>query len=230
MPLPSPLAFLSSLFKPSTFSTSSDTPLASETKPILLTLHCLFPSDLLPALDLLDRCLVTRFVRASPIHEPSGASPIRHREEEEGEEGEEDGAVSENKEDESAAAAVYYVRSSQRSRFSGTTAAAGATGRNYEVRLRAWNCSCPAFAFAAFRPRDEDTREDWANHDEGDDGEGVRMNDGFGGLALGEREVPVCKHLLACLLVEMGGVLGDLVNQRIAGKEEMAGWAAGFGG
>jgi hypothetical protein len=43
---------------------------------------------------------------------------------------------------------VYYVRSAQRrtSRY-GTSVDATSS---YEVRLRAWNCSCPAFAFAAF--------------------------------------------------------------------------------
>ncbi|MCJ1467806.1 hypothetical protein MMC07_006431 [Pseudocyphellaria aurata] len=186
--------------------------LSSETKPILLTLHCLFPSDLLPALDLLDRRLVTQFELeniASP--DPCGSEEAPTRQ------GKAEGR-----------AAVYYVRSSQRSRYSRATAEA--SGTSYEVRLQAWNCTCPAFAFAAFGPQDEDAQVDSGNDDEDDGRKDVRMEDTFGGLALREREVPVCKHLLACLLVEMGGSLGEFANQRVVGREEMAGWAAGWGG
>lgn len=222
MPFPSPLEFLSSLLCSPTASTPSDgSLLSSETKPILLTLHCLFPSDLLPALDLLDRRLVTRFVLETL------ASPVRNSSDPRGSE-----EAPTRQEKHEGRAAVYYVRSSQRSRYSRATAEAIVT--NYEVRLQAWNCTCPAFAFAAFGPQDEDTQVDLGNDDENnddDDGrEGVRVEDTFGGLALGKREVPVCKHLLACLLVEMGGSLGDFANQRVVGREEMAGWAAGWGG
>ena len=104
-----------------------------------------------------------------------------------------------------------------------------ATGTNYEVRLQAWNCTCPAFAFAAFGPQDEDARADVGK---GDDSEckDVTTKASFGGLALGRGEVPICKHLLACCLVEMGKGLRDLAIQKMVGREEMAGWAAGWGG
>lgn len=59
----------------------------------------------------------------------------------------------------------------------------------------------------------------------------------FGGLSLdgkgitGKNEdggsVPVCKHLLACLLGERWeGVLGAYVKERVVSREEMAGYAA----
>lgn len=121
------------------------------------------------------------------------------------------------------------MRSSRRSRYSGA-AVEGTTGTNYEVRLQAWNCTCPAFAFAAFRPQNEDLQGALGNNDEDDHGEGMRTKNIFGGLSLGEKEVPVCKHLLACLLVEMGGIWGDFANETVVGREEMAGWAAGWGG
>ena len=56
-------------------STSLDLDLA-HSKGILLTLHALFPATLLPALDLLDRHLVTRFIllQASPDPEPRHAA------------------------------------------------------------------------------------------------------------------------------------------------------------
>lgn len=227
-PLPSPLSFLTSLFHPtSPASTTSGTLFSSRTQPVLLTLHCLFPTELLAALDVLDRRLVTRFVtRPRPGPHPRGGPRPRPGEQEQEQE-QEDGGGEKND------AGVYYVRSSRRMRYSGTTAEGVGMG-NYEVRLRAWNCTCPAFAFAAFGPRKEEEEEEDVRRGVGDgddDGEeSGRMEDGFGGLGLGGRDVPVCKHLLACLLVEWGGGLGDFVNQRVVGKEEIAGWAAGWGG
>ena len=46
----------------------------------------------------------------------------------------------------------------------------------------------------------------------------------------GGGEVPLCKHLLASLLAERWDVIGGLVEEREVGREEMAGWAAGWGG
>jgi len=45
-------------------------------------------------------------------------------------------------------------------------------------------------------------------------------------MMLGEEDVPLCKHLLACVLVERWRG----VEERVVGREEMAGWAAGWGG
>lgn len=62
--------------------------------------------------------------------------------------------------------------------------------------------------------------------------EGVRDGRGWGGLMLqgsGE-EVPICKHLLACLLAEWWNVAEGMVEERVVGRGEMAGWAAGWGG
>lgn len=66
---------------------------------------------------------------------------------------------------------------------------------------------------------------------EGEDGrEEERENWRWGGLMLGEEGVPVCKHLLACLLGERMGMGGEIVEERVVGREEFAGWAAGWGG
>jgi hypothetical protein len=53
-----------------------------------------------------------------------------------------------------------------------------------------------------------------------------------GGLSLGKTKVPMCKHLLACVLVERTDLFAGHV--KIKGKEqvsveELAGWAAGWG-
>ena len=51
----------------------------------------------------------------------------------------------------------------------------------------------------------------------------------FGGLTRGEK-VPMCKHLLACILVERVEDLRQYVEERNVMREELAGWAAGWGG
>ena len=41
----------------------------------------------------------------------------------------------------------------------------------------------------------------------------------------------VCKHVLACVLVEKcAGYFGEGVEVREVGREEYAGWCAGWGG
>jgi len=49
-----------------------------------------------------------------------------------------------------------------------------------------------------------------------------------GGLSLGQ-DVPMCKHLLACVLAERGGMFGGYVKTKEVSVEELAGWAAGWG-
>ena len=67
----------------------------------------------------------------------------------------------------------------------------GATG--YEVRLDAWSCSCPAFAFKVVNVA--------TTSHVSDQGIDIQGRWSFGGLSLGT-EVPICKHLLACALIE----------------------------
>lgn len=120
----------------------------------------------------------------------------------------------------------------------------------YEVRTRGWGCSCAAFAFAAFNAtsgggegggcgRYDDYGaqgngdEMLLDTDEGGEDGLERLEDGaewrWGGLMAGE-DVPLCKHLFACILAEHWSVVGGMVEEREVGKEEMAGWAAGWGG
>ncbi|RDW83099.1 hypothetical protein BP5796_04590 [Coleophoma crateriformis] len=225
--LPTPRVFLTTLINdisaipaPTTTTTTTDSgpnhplrSLAPAHRALLSTLHVVFPNNIfLPALDLLDRGLVTRLVQV-------------------------EASVPEVQQDATAPAApplegprntVYQVRSAQqpRSRFHQT--AATTSTPVYTVRLEAWSCSCAAFTFSAFpataglfHPRilgeDEDVEmvgdEDWQ----------------FGGLSLGTggEEMPCCKHLLACLLGEKwDAVLGTYVTVREVSREEMAGVGA----
>jgi len=231
--------------------------------------HVLFPTEFLPALDLLDRGLVTRFrIRdAAPSGATAPPSNSNMRGSESGtvalgqQQTEEDAATipttaamgadaemadadagdqhttpgaEEDEEEEggglhqanSDAWAVYYVRSAQQQRSSRYSASVDTT-TSYEVRLRAWNCSCPAFAFAAFPAGARDWDWDW------DRGLGLGDADGggwrFGGLSGGKGAPPVCKHLLACVLVERCELFEGYVQEREVSVEEAVGWAAGWG-
>ncbi|KAI0809422.1 hypothetical protein GGR55DRAFT_174798 [Xylaria sp. FL0064] len=201
-------------------------------RPLLTTLHVLYPSTLLPALDLLDRRLVTRVILKGDT-----APHSRHVQTEHGLDNDLDeeilagGANSDNtieeKENRRPTALYHLVRSAQpqshRRQHSTSTG-----GQVYVVRLESWNCTCAAFAFSAFPPlpspassslfgqavsayqifpaaaTDEDTKLGDA------DVASARENAGhtweFGGLSLDGREgaggVACCKHLLACVLAE----------------------------
>lgn len=120
---------------------------------------------------------------------------------------------------------------------------------SYEVRTRAWSCSCAAFAFAAFNgpafsssvsyleddasdghgrvPVEEDEMLDAPEQHWGAEGKGCCE---WGGLMMGDGMVPVCKHLLASVLAEWWALAGDMVEKREVGREDLAGWAAGWGG
>ncbi|KAJ1338099.1 coproporphyrinogen III oxidase [Microdochium nivale] len=141
---------------------------------LLTTLHVLYPSTLLPALDLLDRRLVTRVSVVSAVHGDTlaGTGIQTGNDEDSGSTGFERQAQPER--------SFFLVRSAQQQQQhtahrrrhhhhattidqvtlgTGTTAGSGSGkstvaggGKVYVVRLDAWNCSCAAFAFSAFPP------------------------------------------------------------------------------
>jgi hypothetical protein len=132
---------------------------------------------------------------------------------------------------------VYLVRSAQQpssyhrrdERFSNPMNAC------YEVRTKAWNCSCPAFAFSEFPG--EDVAEDAITMPPNlpalrPTKAGDKMEWSFGGLSIeGLAPVPVCKHLLACVLGERcPGLFGNGLEDKQLSREEYAGWCAGWGG
>ena len=215
--LPTPRTFITSLFKqletlspiqsdqsPSNTLINSDPAI----KNVFLTLHCLFPNELLPALDLLDRSLVTRFVI-----EPASQVGLG------------DNATGEVKQDN----VVYYVRSAQTTRPSRYQSVAAVGGISYEVRLRAWNCSCPAFTFSALNGLGIIEISEGMEMVYGD----AAKTEGewrFGGLLRGEDGVPICKHLLSCVLIEKCSLFRNYIEERSVTQEEAAGWAAGWGG
>jgi hypothetical protein len=231
--LPTPQVLLTKILSslPASTPSMSANPLRNapqSTKHILQTLHVLYPNEFLPALDLLDRHLITRLFIKPSAPEFAGNQ---------NQDGEHEAPSSPPEEPGIKETCIYYVRSAQPQKQS-YPSAAGTFGRtydalstHYEVRPLAWNCSCPAFAFAAFPAvidthGDDDVRSDiW---DERDDGHG-KDKWLFGGLSR-ERAAPVCKHLLACVLVERCEIFAACVEVRGVSIEELAGLCAGWGG
>ncbi|KAK3943562.1 Coproporphyrinogen III oxidase [Diplogelasinospora grovesii] len=141
---------------------------------LIVTLHVLFPGLLLPALDLLDRGLVQRIVVVVDDELFSGISTSKHSEPGAagGEPKTRRGAANlKNRRGGSGnnSSFFYLVRSAaqlsssagghRRHRSKSRDGQHGhgpgktdAGGRMYMVRLGAWNCTCAAFAFAAFPP------------------------------------------------------------------------------
>ncbi|KAF2028605.1 hypothetical protein EK21DRAFT_113773 [Setomelanomma holmii] len=233
----------------------------------LLSLQVLFPNEFLPALDLLDRRLVTRLkIRDGDGIDASGAS-IVVKVTAQSEAQVEDTTVQEPDDQDSAQDAthidleqpvvdptsrqhvastaqhepnvasppslntIYYVRSAQQRSSRYTTSYDTTT--SYEVRLLAWNCSCPAFAFAAFpvvHPEPPTPVLDLTAHESSPESLSDNSAWTFGGVSLGDAMAPVCKHLLACVLVEKcNGLFGGFVEERMVSVGEAAGWAAGWG-
>ncbi|KAI9803947.1 MAG: hypothetical protein M1833_000228 [Piccolia ochrophora] len=219
---PSPISTSAPLDHPSSLTADPTlSPLPTSLKPLLTTLHALYPTELLPALDLLDRRLVTRhtYRPPRPPHPPLPENP------------------SSTETNPPSPSITYHVRSSRpargshhRRRTSHHDAPPDDDGPSYEVRTRAWNCSCAAFAFAAFGAGAAVAggRDGGHEGEEGDDGWV------FGGLGLeleGGRAPPVCKHLMACVLAErLAAWVGGVVRDVEVGQGEMGGWAAGWGG
>ncbi|CAN9385224.1 unnamed protein product [Alternaria alternata] len=158
--------------------------LSDATRKQLLSFQVVFPTEFVPALDLLDRRLVTRFhirneeqvAELKTVIDAGGqqqdvqmmqdttveseAPPQQQQQQQQQQENshtrttptptkeadptDKDKINHLNNND-----TIYYVRSAQQQRSS-RFATSYDTTTYYQVRIRAWNCSCPAFAFSAF--------------------------------------------------------------------------------
>jgi hypothetical protein len=249
MTLPQSRAFVTSLItslNPST--TPAAPPIPPTTNPlkqaspadrsVLLTLHVLYPNELLSALDLLDRELVTRLVPLPKIPPPISEHVNQPAQDANIEQGTSTALEDQNidlahtKQD--FKSSIYYVRSAQQTTSNSRFRDPVASTTHYEVRTSPWSCSCPAFIFSAFPAKtseNEGQEDGHAGIEEGSD-HAVTVEAGeewmVGGLSLGE-DAPMCKHLLACVLAERGGLFGGFVKTREVSVEELAGWAAGWG-
>ncbi|KAL1967254.1 hypothetical protein VTN77DRAFT_3300 [Rasamsonia byssochlamydoides] len=184
----------------------------------MLTLHCLFPNELLLALDILDRRLVKRFIvreeselaSAAGTEEGGGEVSLRGITQ----------RIYTRQDDEE----IYIVRS--------LSSARGGPPKSYEVRLRSWNCTCPAFALSAFRDvetHDAEVARDTASYLPDDE------TSWFGGTLTRDpsrSSLAVCKHLLACVLgVRCPSLFGDGIEETcMVTPTELAGRCAGWAG
>ncbi|TKA75721.1 hypothetical protein B0A49_03200 [Cryomyces minteri] len=275
---PSSRQFLTSLLSSfpspgsSEFSSNPLRDVGPQDKNVLLTLHVLFPNEFLPALDLLDRRLVSRLVVGDVDlneheHESEGEDTVREPQTTTTSRNAEDGGGARqpidldldnpksarqgqervrDSSEKSQSYAVYYVRSAQPQPYRSHSSSSRYDSykrrdnyehtTHYEVRLTAWNCSCPAFAFSAF-PSATSSSGVPSNSSLSDVetvsgnvlGERAGGDWEFGGLDR-RSETPVCKHLLACVLEERCPLLRGFVEERRVSVEEAAGWAAGWGG
>jgi hypothetical protein len=239
-PLPHPHAFITSVIGQlaSINSTSSENILnlsslrrqdLKTAKSIFTTLHFLFPHELLPALDLLDRKLVTQLVF---IPSPSTAldMPVTHPPRSEG-----SSTVSEQTSWE-----TFYVQSASATASSSKSNSRyrrvyNPTGTYYEVRLDAWNCTCPAFAYSAFGGASDLSHDQAgleAEHEQtGSEKEGEGEGWRFGGTATRDGTgAPICKHILATVLGKaLPSLFGSGVERKEVTAAEAGGWGAGWG-
>ncbi|TID20066.1 hypothetical protein E6O75_ATG07526 [Venturia nashicola] len=252
--IPSPRTFLTNIFSPlSPQQEEPSAPPPPSLKPILLTLHILFPNDLLPALDLLDRNLITKFIVQDPQPpvsttniQPPGLPPGTTEKNPESNSPPKTNlsppqpTPAETPNTRSSTTPLYYVTSSQTQNPLNPRHGPPESQPppHYEVRPTAWNCSCPAFTFSAFPttdsspiPRPNPSRHHPTHHQTPSVSNWKSEEETweFGGLSIGG-ESPMCKHLLACIMVERWKGFGGNVEVREVSIEELAGWAAGWGG
>jgi hypothetical protein len=222
MALPTPrdlltslLTTMSSLPAPSTTTPNNNhsNPLRTvppNTQALLATLHVLFPSCLLPALDLLDRGLVAHVSLR-------GEDADQHQEKRRPD---------------------FYVVTSlastmpRRGRAKSRDRATAANPKEHLVQLGAWNCSCPSFALDAFPPgRGGGEGNDAPPDDDGEGGEeappvhegqvGGMSLDGTGKDGIGP-DVPFCKHILACVLADRWPAMANKVVEKRVERAELA--------
>lgn len=165
-------------------------------RPLLLTLHVLFPNLLLPALDLLDRGLVTRLVRNQEFQDETTSNDIKND--------------------------VFLVRSlaatlSRRTRDFGLS-----SSKRYMVHLNAWNCSCASFTFDAFPSHSVSAldpveqpplREEWSFG-------GLSQDPG------GDVPPCCKHLLSCLIVDKWPAMLGSYIENRVVSRDEMAGIVA----
>jgi hypothetical protein len=197
----------------------------------MLTLHCLFPNELLLALDILDRKLVRRFIGEELDENGQDISASEDRSE-----------IADSQDDSISQLETTRTRDEMFLVLSTSSAASessrGVPEKYYEVRLRAWNCTCPAFILNTFRNNPGFSFGDDATFHGDENEEMIEHHDEhwLGGtltrILTQNSAPPICKHLLACILAtRCPGLFGGGLLERVdVDQNELAGWAAGWGG
>lgn len=185
---------------------------AEQARSIFLTLHFLFPHELLPALDILDRKLVRQLIVAKSDQSSANIDEVYYVQ--------------------SASAVTDPVNrrsATKSSRFRSSTW--HATKTLYEVRLDSWNCTCAAFSQSHMRTMLEGLSIDTLSKGMVQEETSFPPSTPFGGTLIQQYlDTPTCKHILAVFLATSAPTLfGIGVQVRNISVEELAGWAAGWG-
>ncbi|KAH8130760.1 hypothetical protein LI328DRAFT_21479 [Trichoderma asperelloides] len=202
-------------------STSDD----SNWRQQLLTLHVIFPSLLLPALDLLDRGLVTRLIVASTSHTATShtSRALQHGETEivQGQYTDRDLGCQQGTSFSKDRICMYSAQSAASAASRGRRRLTPQASKSYAVHIDAWSCNCDAFALDAYSNYDMTGSTEQLQE--------PRISSGdFGSLVMDARlglqeDFPCCKHLLACLLAEKWrGTPRGHVEDKYITKEELA--------
>ena len=201
---------------------------SNQVKSLLLTLHFMYPHELLPALDLLDRKLISchnYLCSIEPQSKPSKMPNCERR-------------VLDSVSQKTIKVETFYIQSVSASVEDATTPfhhrqEHGPTGSYYEVRLDSWNCTCSAFAQSSITSGIDSPDHLQQVIDESlVDGEVVEACSAtrFGGDSTLSANVPFCKHMLAVAMwkaVPPG--FRNLVDVQYTSTTTTAGWAAGWG-
>ncbi|KIW93062.1 uncharacterized protein Z519_06912 [Cladophialophora bantiana CBS 173.52] len=212
---------------------------------VFLTLHALFPHELLPALDLLDRGLVTKLVVELAALRIDDQGMAKGR-----------GSVDEDRsvlecsdlqlqlQSNGKSWGTFYIQSSSTTdrptstrQFHSRRGNTSTTGPIYEVSLDSWNCTCPAFSVSVFQSLNLRFNQDFgANEDDvvgrvGDSKRKMKDDWKFGGTAtIKMGRVPSCKHLMAATLAKVApSLFTDGVKETIVSREEVVAWGGGWG-
>ncbi|KAL4767347.1 hypothetical protein BDW60DRAFT_200289 [Aspergillus nidulans var. acristatus] len=137
---------------------------AANLKPLMLTLHCIFPNEFLLALDILDRGLVRR-VRSHACSQQNTSTGIEDGKDEDEHATENQIQLKDSgqttKEDFFFVTSASTISSTSKPPFTASQRPGDHQQaqrqrqawqeKGYEVRLQAWNCTCPFFTISAFR-------------------------------------------------------------------------------
>ncbi|KAL7806497.1 hypothetical protein V8C26DRAFT_416363 [Trichoderma gracile] len=192
----------------------------------LLTLHVIFPNLLLPALDLLDRGLVSRLVVGADGEEKAAAAATQtqtHAIAEAGA-GARSTSTDEHADSNNITGRIHtYTVQSAASTTSRRKRHTPLRNKTYAVHLDAWNCSCGGFALDAYSHYDTKKQDE----------QPFRSSTTSPLMRLGSLETaslddfPCCKHLLACLLAEKWKTSSGHDRDKYTTKEELAAMIGG---
>ena len=189
----------------------------------ILTLHVLFPSLVLPALDLLDRNLVKRVALISESRNCDGVSSrtTKHAQEPMPDFGGTDFSnLPLSSEMEHPVYLVHIVESGSKRT---TTADVDNRSTVYTVQLAAWSCTCAEFTLDKFGEGD---RKDIQDLDSAAGSEGQVYSGQPSDVGPDDARVPCCKHLLACFLAENWNLLSRETASSVLTESEMASLAS----